>query len=163
MSTLEYIAEKQISLNDEKSFAQRNNEKNGEIYSKTFVLSENDPEIHTEIITKSIFQQKGFISNESWSGSFFISSKVIKIQKEYIECECIISKESKIIQTRQFPILLFSHISQLQVGALMKIKISQKPGSTRTDIIDGKGLGIEKDFELFNIWDQLEEFDNKPF
>lgn len=166
MSTLEYVAEKQVSLQKEESSVLRNGDKNREIFAKSFVLSENEnvtDVTSSEVITKQLFRQKGFISYESWTGSFFISSKVIKVNKDYIQCECIISKESKIIQVRQFPSLLFTHISPLHEGTFVKIKISEKPGSTRTDIIDGKGLGIEKDFEIISFWDDLKDFDNKPF
>ncbi len=166
MSTVEYLAEKKVSVQEEISSLQRTNEKSRDFSSKSFALAEQEKFTEStfpETITNRIFRQRGFIAFENWTGSFYISSKVINVQKEFVQCECIISKESKILQVREFPILLFNHIFPLQSGTLVKIKISQKPGSTRTDIIDGKGLGIEKDFEIFNIWDQLKDFENKRF
>lgn len=166
MPTLEYVTQSPVSLLESKSSIQKSNDKGIDFKYKNFALTESEEIIDltvTEIITQRIFKQRGFVSFENWDESSFISSRIIKVLKDYIHCECILSKESKVIQVREFPITLFTHISPLIEGAPLQIKISKKPGSVRTDIIDGKGLGIENDFEMFNDWAQLKDFENKPF
>lgn len=117
-----------------------------------------------EIITKELFFQQNFIRNENWSKTYLLSCQILKINADFIHCECIIDNDNKITQIREFPSLLFQHIKPLQEGEFIKIKISQKPGTVRTDIIDGKGLGIKEEFEIINSWDELEDFKvDKPF
>ncbi len=102
------------------------------------------------------------ILNERWDKIILISARILKITPTSVSCDCIISLENQIVETRAFPKLLFENINPMKEESVVKIKISSKAGSTRTDIIDGKGLGIEKEFEIFDLWEELETFENKP-
>lgn len=108
-------------------------------------------------------RRDGFI-NENWDKTILISGRILKVQKDsdIVHCDCIISRERSITEVRQFPKIMFDNVYPLKEGTTVCIKISTKKGSTRTDIIDGKGLGIEKEFETFDIWNELEGFENKP-
>ena len=99
---------------------------------------------------------------EKWDKTIMISARVSKILDDVVHCECILSKEYEKVELRSFPKLLMSNINPLKVGAPLKIKISVKAGSTRTDIIDGKGLGIEDEFKLLDEWDELSNYTPKP-
>ncbi len=99
---------------------------------------------------------------EHWDKTIMISARVSQILDDAVHCECILSKEYEKVELRTFPKLLMSNINPLMVGAPLKIKISVKAGSTRTDIIDGKGLGIEEEFKLFDDWNELNSYINKP-
>jgi hypothetical protein len=142
--------------------------KSDSISEKTFLLR-NDSAIvllkgigeieATYSLTERLVRQRGgAIINENWSKSQLLSARILKVTKDFISCECLISKSQKITQLREFPALLFSHITPLEENTFVKIKISQKPGSFRTDIIDGRNLGIEKDFEMIDLWKDLEDF-----
>lgn len=120
--------------------------------------------IDLQLIERLISQRNAPMLNEGWAKTIFLSAKILKITNSFVVSECIISKENNYTQIREFPKLLFNHIEPISVGQFVKIKISQKPGSTRTDIIDGKGLGIDKDFEMLDAWKDLENFEmDKPF
>jgi hypothetical protein len=168
MPELEYLSDFKVLLSDkENDFSDKQmNEKDLFFSSQSFKISESKlySEITAEeIISHKVIKQRGFFTNETWTTTHLLSARIIKLSKDSVQCECIVSKQDKIIQVRQFPKDLFSHIYPLKEGCFVKLKISYKPGSVRTDIIDGKGLDIESDFEPFDIWDQLKEFDNKHF
>ena len=83
--------------------------------------------------------KEGFIPNENWSKVQLISGRVVKVTKNDVSCECIFYVDDhKEYQIRNFSKTLFEHIEPLKEGKLIKIKISQKAGSFRIDIIDGK-------------------------
>jgi hypothetical protein len=98
--------------------------------------------------------------NENWVKTLLISSRVIKVTDQTVHCDCLISKDNLKVELRAFPKLLFENIRPLKEGIFVIIKISMKAGSTRTDIIDGKGLGIESDFKDLDNWAELEGFEN---
>ncbi len=106
-------------------------------------------------------RKNGFI-NESWDKTTLISGRVLKITDDLIHCDCILSLENQLSQVRAFPSFMFGNVYPLRENICVKIKTSIKAGSTRIDIIDGKNLGIEQEFESFDIWTGLEDFDNKP-
>lgn len=113
-----------------------------------------------------IFKLKeGFIPDENWTKVQLISGRVIKLTKSEVACECIFYiDEYKEYQIRNFSRSLFEHLEPIKEGKLLKIKISQKPGSFRIDIIDGKGLGVEKEFSEQDKWNELKNFEmDDPF
>ena len=56
--------------------------------------------------------------------------------------------------------MLFEHLNIDREYYPVKLKISFKKGSIRTDIIDGKNLNIEDEFETIVLWDKLLDFPN---
>lgn len=107
------------------------------------------------------FQQSTTLLTENWAQTQFLSGRIVEASENFVHCEVVIhyqdgDKESKHFQVRRFPRLLFSHIAPLEEGKTIKIKINQKPGASKTEIFDGKGLGIEKEFEEEDMWQDLE-------
>lgn len=113
-----------------------------------------------EILSERIAKQKEFLTNERWTNSIFISARIIKIDKENVDCECLISKSESILEIRKFPRILFEHLNIDREYYPVKIKLSFKKGSIRTDIIDGRNLNIEDEFETIVMWDKLIDFPN---
>jgi len=114
-------------------------------------------------ISKKLIGLNEVLLNENWGFPKLISGRVLKITKDAVSCECLINKEKQLTQLMSFPRILFDNILELRENSYVKVKISQKPGSIKTEIIDGKGLGIESDFYSNDIWDALEDFPNKEF
>ena len=129
--------------------------------SQIIDLTKDTNEFNNEegLLLNKIFESKGFITNENWLTSKLISAKVIKFNKQSVICECLISKSNAEIQHREFPIVLFEHLLPLHINFPIKIKVSLKKGSSRTDIIDGRNLGIEREFNELVDWNSLNEFE----
>lgn len=98
------------------------------------------------------------ILNEKWDNSYLLSGRINALSENFVSCETIIDKVHKETQIRNYPIKQFAHLPFLKVGKTVKIKINEKPGSFRIDIIDGSNTGIEKEFESMQNWDQLNDF-----
>lgn len=119
-----------------------------------------EKELYERSLFERIINQKEFIKNEKWLPPEDINSRIIKEGDNSIFCECILDRENKIFEIREFNKLLFQHIKNIKFGKPIKIRYLEKAGSARIDIIDGDGFGIEKEFEdLQDSWDDLKEFD----
>jgi hypothetical protein len=126
-------------------------------YSKAY--SDGDSSI---LGSNFLTSRNDIVLNERWEKTTLLSARILKITDDVVHCDCILSLENQISQVRSFSRFMFDSIYPLKENTYVKIKISTKSGSMRTDIIDGKGLDIEKDFEIFDLWSGLEDFDNKP-
>lgn len=107
------------------------------------------------------FENQFSYSNvDKWSYYELISGKIVDIIDKKVFCECMLSRDNSEFQLRKFDISLFEHLGDFGINSYVKIKISQKPGSQRIDIIDGKGLGIENEFfideDSWNIFDEID-------
>lgn len=102
---------------------------------------------------------RDFIMNESWDKTLNISSRIMHITKDSVSCECVIDRENKVFQTRQFPRELFEHIEPLESQRLVIIKIRSKIGSSRIDIYNGENLVDASLFEIKDNWDSLKDSD----
>jgi len=120
----------------------------------------NNSEVNYDIteITRRIFDQKGFVSNDGWTASILVSGKIIKYNSDSVTCECITSLLNGATEVRDFPIILFDHLKPLSHEYPVKIKVSQKKGSIRYDVVDGKNLGIEREFSDLVNWEELNDF-----
>ncbi len=103
--------------------------------------------------------RSGFILNEKWENSYLLSGRINSISEDFVSCEIIIDKDNKETQIRKYPIKQLQHLPSISIGKTIKIKINEKPGSFRLDIIDGTNTGIEKEFENMSNWDELENFE----
>lgn len=104
--------------------------------------------------------QVGISNIENWSFQEYLSGRIINVNDKFIECECLISRDNSIFQIRSFEKSLFDNLKNAVQNSFVKIKLSQKPGSQRIDVIDGSGLGIEKDFEVKDdIWSGIKELE----
>lgn len=101
----------------------------------------------------------GWIVNEKWENSYLLSGRISAVTKDFIECETIVDKNAKKTQLRKYPINLFMHLPLQKVGSTVRIKINEKKGSFKIDVIDGSNMGIEKEFEDISIWNELEGFE----
>lgn len=111
-------------------------------------------------IIEGLFSLRGgVILNEKWDSSYLLSGRINAISEDFVECESIIDKTNKVTQIRLYPKILFSNLPVLQIGKTVKIKINEKKGSFRIDIIDGSNTGIEQEFESMSIWDSLDNFE----
>ena len=120
----------------------------------------NNFEVNYDIteIARRILDQKGFVGNDGWTASILVSGKIIKHNSDSVTCECITSLLKGTTEVRDFPSILFDHLKPLLEGYPVKIKVSQKKGSIRYDVIDGKNLGIEREFSDLVNWDELNDF-----
>ena len=108
-----------------------------------------------ELIIHQTFRNKGFVFNEQWADIIKIPSRVIQVNKSNVICECSIDSDSDIFECKSFPHELFSNISELKENAPVFIKISSKPGSSRIDVLDGRGIVDMSIFQLKDGWDDL--------
>lgn len=109
----------------------------------------------SQSIINQIFRNRGVIANEQWVDVITIPSKVISIDEHQISCECSIDIDNDKFETRSFPKELFSNIPNLDINSPIFIKINYKPGSSRIDVLDGKGIVDMNIFELNSGWDKL--------
>lgn len=139
-----------------------------EITKNDFVIPEDDYQVksvqdQSKIIVDRIFSQRGgLIINEKWENSYTLSGRIISTNEQFVICETILDNETKKTQVRTYPFKLFEHLPIIEKGRTVKIKINEKAGSFRYDIIDGSNMGIEKEFDEIDVWSQLEgyEMDN---
>lgn len=106
---------------------------------------------------KQLFENRGFYLNENWTKTFNVQGRILKATKLKIFVECIIDKQNKKFQVREFPTDLFFKFNSVKQGTLVLLKISSKPGSSRIDVYDGKGLVNKELFKLKDAWDELED------
>lgn len=111
-------------------------------------------------ILEGIFSLRdGVILNERWDNSYLLSGRINAISENFVSCELIIDKANKETKIRNYPIKQLDHLPSLNIGKTIKVKINEKPGSFRVDIIDGSNTGIEKEFESMSIWEELNDFE----
>ncbi len=121
-------------------------------------------EKQNESILNQIFINRGFVANEQWVDLIKIPSRVIQIENNQVICECSIDLDDDLFETRGFPIELFSNIPKLGINSPIFIKICSKPGSSRIDVLDGRGIVDMDIFELKEGWDKLKDSGlDKPF
>lgn len=114
-------------------------------------------------LTAQSFENNGFISYESWDETVTLSARILQITSSNISCECIIDKENKEFEVRNFPKSLFSHLN-LDSTKFIIIKLKSKPGSMRIDIFNGEKIIDKTIFEIKDIWNDLEDSGlDKPF
>lgn len=116
------------------------------------VLYKDEPEIPF-----SDFKRKGFLITEQWEKTEIISGKIISFDRNSVCCDCILDKENKVFETREFPIKLFQNIKEISENIPVIIKIKIKKGSIRFDVIDGNGI---VDLELFSLKERWEKLRN---
>jgi len=115
-------------------------------------------------LTLRAFRKSGFIARENWTNRFFFKAKVISNKADTVTCDCLIDEEKSTFQTRIFPAILFKNLRNLKIGALVYIKTFIRPGASKIEIFDGKGIVND---ELFNEeleWEKLKNTQQaKPF
>lgn len=127
--------------------------------SNLFERTQGDPPEGFKVIQEIFSLRDGTIRNERWVKSFLLSGIVRAISDEFVACEIISDDVNKKTVIRNYPRLQFSHLPALKIGTTVKIKINEKPGSFRTDIIDGSNMGIEREFGNLLSWNNLSDFE----
>lgn len=97
--------------------------------------------------------------DDEWHKVTEVPAKVLKILHDKVQCECLISASLKRTQIREFPLIMFSNIYQLQENKYVNVKVKLKPGFSCTEIIDASNLHYEQYFEL----DGLDELNDLVF
>jgi hypothetical protein len=110
-----------------------------------------------DIMSSFDFTNRGFVSSEAWVNVEIFNSKVLEVNKEKVTCECLVDQENLLFQTRVFSREMFLHIKKISASMLVQIVVKSKPGSSRIDIIDGKGIVDKRLFELNHLWDGLKD------
>lgn len=100
----------------------------------------------------------GYISTEKWTKHINLHARVYKTTRNEVYCDCITDRENQIFEKRVFPIFLFEGIEGLKENALVYIKIRQKQGAMRIDVVDGRGLVSPDEFSLKEKWNTLNGF-----
>ena len=123
----------------------------------------NPGEVESSVFAPEMFDQlikaRGFFVREPWDMELNIQSRVIQYSNTFVSCECLIDKENKVFEVRNFPRHLFDHISGLEQKPYVLVAIKSKVGSIRIDIADGSKLVDKKFFELNDEWDNLDDSD----
>lgn len=93
--------------------------------------------------------------SELWKKTISFHASILQITKKQVYCDCLIDKENGFFETRVFPKELFEHLQNIAEKALVVIRIQTKPGSSRIDVFDGKGIVDPATFEVNDIFDSL--------
>lgn len=126
--------------------------------SETYKIKPVSESIGSPVLDEIFSLRNGIILNEKWDNSYLLSARISSISESFVCCEVIINRKDNVTQIRKYPIIQFNHLSSLRVGKTIKIKINEKPGSFRVDILDGANTGIEKEFESMISRDKLSNF-----
>jgi hypothetical protein len=134
-------------------------EKNDDIKKSTKINSEESYKLFID----ELFKIRGFIANENWEKTINIDSKIIRKDKNFVICECLVDKTNNLFEKMSFPAHLFSHIDNYKTNPFVILSIKSKIGSTRIDVIKGEGSVDKKAFELNEEWEKLDGKDfNQP-
>lgn len=106
-------------------------------------------------IFAQLFRNQGGYKKEKWSSEATIQSKVVKLNDNCVFVDCLINRESKKFELREYPIILFNHIENLKVGSPILVRIGMKEGSAKIDIYDGRGVVDLALFSLNDEWEKL--------
>lgn len=104
----------------------------------------------------SEFKKSKFKLNEQWDSIITLNAKIIDYNDDIVTCDCLIDRDLIILETRDFPINIFSHLN-LDVNKFIKIKIKEKGGSIRFDILSGE-KSIDK--TKFNVEEDIRSLDS---
>jgi len=130
----------------------------GEIFVDSDVINFGENIAENDVL--SLFKHRGFLRNEDWSRTVNFQGKVLNIEGEYVNCECLVDKKNLYFEIRKFPKNLFEHLSDLNNKPFVFISIKYKPGSSRIDISDGTKLVNKAFFETKSILDSMDEGDD---
>jgi hypothetical protein len=98
------------------------------------------PSIAQEETFKNLLDLRGgIIQAENWTHSYLINSRLVKINEETVECDCLVDIEKSVIELRSFPKHLIDYFD-FKIGDPILIKVNIKPGSSRIDFIKGAGI-----------------------
>lgn len=115
-------------------------------------------------IAEQIFDLRNVVLNEDWANVENIPSRIVRVTELAVICECILDSEQRVYEMYSFSLGLFDHLHPLDHHKLIMIKISTKPGSSRIDIFDGKGIVDSRLFDLHDEWlDLMDSELDKPF
>lgn len=110
----------------------------------------------SDLIDLNIVKSTEVILNEKWSNIINLQALIVSIDKDLIQCECLIDKENKLFETRTFPLIIFNTMKNLHIGQPILISIKSKPGSIRIDVNDGKSFVDKSLFEANADLEKLE-------
>jgi hypothetical protein len=99
-----------------------------------------------------------YANTENWTKHINLHAKVYKVTKTEVYCDCIIDRENQIFEKRIFPLFLFEGIENVRENTLVYLKIRQKQGAMRIDVIDGRGIVSPSEFSLEDKWNSLKGF-----
>ncbi len=107
-------------------------------------------------LTGQDFIRGGFLASESWTKVESFQARIIEIDKNIVVCECIIDKENKEFEIREFRRELFNHLGELKVNMPLILICKERAGSARIDIKSGKNIVDMNFFELKELYNGLE-------
>ena len=94
----------------------------------------------------------------SWVLVNSISAKLLEYYNDSVLLECLIHKDERIYEEREFDKSLFSEFD-LKEGALFKIQLFERPSEQRIRILNKPGLVSESDFPQIDF---EEKYKNSP-
>lgn len=104
------------------------------------------------LLTKFNFQEGVHLN--SWKLMANISSKVLAEDEEYVRLECLIDKEERLYEEREFSKTLFDGFN-FKVGSLFKICIHKRQNQEMIEIKDGSKLVNQDDFPKADFFGQF--------
>ncbi|RIV42951.1 hypothetical protein [Flagellimonas pelagia] len=107
-------------------------------------------------LTHHDFISGGFKVEESWTNKISYQAKVIEIGLDYVICECLVDKEGREFEVREFGKVLFKHLEGLKENTPVMLVYKERPGSMRFDVYNGEYLVDMKLFELNDLYAGLE-------
>ena len=112
----------------------------------------------------NLFKQKKFLASEPWDNRIFLQGQIVSVEKDYVDCDCLMNKKHLLFERRRFPRFLFEHITILEKEQYIYIKIYSKPGSSRIDVFEGEKLVNKEFFTTKSTIEKIEglDFNDKP-
>jgi hypothetical protein len=99
---------------------------------------------------------------KSWKLIANISSKLIDFDESLVSLECLLDKEERIYEEREFDIALFNGYN-LEIGKLFKVCIYQRENQRMIDIKDDSKLISTDDFPEIDLYTPFKNIKlNKP-
>lgn len=95
-----------------------------------------------------------------WRTITYVEARIVEIHEDRVCLECVLDRESEILEERVFDRPLFEGHIQLEVGKYIVITILQKPGEKRIKVNNDNGL-VRKD--IFELDLDLDELDSEMF
>jgi len=108
------------------------------------------------IAEKVVFSGSDTIIISGWKNVENISARLIEYYDDTVILECLIDKEMKIYEEREFRLSLFTDYD-LKIGNLFLLRIFERKNEIRIEVHNDPGLTIKDDFPKLDF---VKEFSN---
>ena len=158
LSQVNSVNNSSIYLQDDRSSQQTSSEVL-ELVKSTFADIRHDAIDNAEIKKQPLEEDsqwvKNYLDNEgtyiySWKLVENLSSQVVDFGDEFIILECLIDKENRTYEQREFNVSIFSE-KEIFLGKKFKLSFYQRPNECKMTINDNDSLVLDEDFPQTNF------------